>query len=58
MSARKWPIYSMSVGNVFFIANLTQTLRRNLHQRAADRGLQLSIRKAVHDNLMYVMRVA
>lgn len=57
MSARRWPIYTMSVGNAFFIAHPTQCLQRNLRQRAADHGMKLSIRKAARENFVCVMRV-
>lgn len=55
--SRRWPIYSMPVGSMFFIANPTQCLIRNLRQRAADHGMKLSIRKATRENFVCVMRV-
>jgi hypothetical protein len=57
MSARKWPIYTMSVGNVFLIAHPTVSLLRSVRQRAADRGLKMCIRKAVPQDWYYLMRI-
>lgn len=58
MSARKWPIYTMSVGNVFFIVHPSTSLLRSLRQRAADLGFKMHIRKAVHQGWYYLMRVS
>lgn len=51
MNPRRWPIYTMSVGNLFFIANPTKSLERNLRQRAFDHGKVLSIRQAGHNDI-------
>lgn len=42
MSARKWPIYTMEVGDKFFIEQPPAGLRRKIYAHAADTGKKFS----------------
>lgn len=46
MSARRWPIYSMEVGDVIFVMDAPRCLRTKVYTYATEKGKKFSVRRA------------
>lgn len=53
---RKWPIYTMPVGDTFTVENPSQNLQRNLYNRAKLHGIVLSFKQLKSGELGFVCK--